>query len=124
MNNPRSELLSRRPRTGFPVKDEALFLTHLPVIDAAIKTVCRRNHLSPSDADDFASDVRLRLLERGGAPFERRSALRDRRSPLLDPRDNLDDIALADVVNASAGPGLANLSAKKPSDLAAGAILR
>ena len=78
MNNPRSELLSRRPRTGFPVKDEALFLTHLPVIDAAIKTVCRRNHLSPSDADDFASDVRLRLLERGGEPlakFEGRSSL-------------------------------------------------
>jgi len=77
MNNPRSELLSRRPRTGFPVKDEALFLEHLPVIDAAIKTVCRRYHLAASEADDFASTVRLRLFERPDPllKFEGRSSV-------------------------------------------------
>jgi RNA polymerase sigma factor (sigma-70 family) len=64
MNNPRSELLSRRPRTGTPVKDEALFLAHLEVIDSAIKTVCRRYRLASPEADDFAASVRLRLFER------------------------------------------------------------
>ena len=64
MNNPRSELLSRRPRTGSPVKDEALFLAHLEVIDTAIKTVCRRYHLTGDEAADFASSVQLRLFER------------------------------------------------------------
>jgi len=78
MNNPRSELMRRRPRTGSPVKDEALFLAHLEVIDAAIAQVCRRNHLSTAEAGDFASEVHLRLLERQGDPlkrFEGRSSL-------------------------------------------------
>src|SRR5262249_39620127 len=48
----------------------------------------------------------------------------NRRPPLLDGGDDLDDITLANLVNAPARPGLPNLPAKKPSDLAAGAILR
>ena len=77
MNNPRSELMRRRPRTGSPVKDEARFLAHLEVIDAAIKTVCRRYRLAPEEADDFASTVRLRLFERPDPllKFEGRSSI-------------------------------------------------
>jgi RNA polymerase sigma factor for flagellar operon FliA len=105
MNNPRSELLSRHSRAGFPewpripqhsssratagdsgaasadtlVKDEALFLENLPVIDAAIGQVCRRHRLTPAEADDFASEVRLHFIERNYEPlrkFEGRSTLR------------------------------------------------
>jgi hypothetical protein len=47
----------------------------------------------------------------------------DRRPSLFDGRDDLNDIALANLVDAPAGPGLANLPAKEPSDLATGAIL-
>ena len=77
MNNPRSELLSRRPLTGSPVKDEALFLAHLHVIEAAIKTVCRRHHLTGDEAADFASTVKLRLFERPDPllKFEGRSSI-------------------------------------------------
>src|SRR6266566_889843 len=45
----------------------------------------------------------------------------DRSPPLLDGRDDLDDIALANLVYAPPGPGIANLPAKEPSDLATGA---
>jgi hypothetical protein len=48
----------------------------------------------------------------------------DRRPPLLDGGDDLNDIALANLVDAPAGPCLANLPAKQPSDLAPGAVLR
>src|SRR5262252_9550424 len=48
----------------------------------------------------------------------------NRRPPLLDSGDDFNDIALGNLMNAPAGPGLANLPAKKPSDLAPGAVLR
>src|SRR5262249_34972543 len=48
----------------------------------------------------------------------------DRRPPLLDGGDDLNDIALANLMDARAGPGLADPPAKKPRDLAPGAVLR
>jgi RNA polymerase sigma factor (sigma-70 family) len=75
MNNPRSDLQPRHTQ----VKDEALFLANLPVIDAAIRQVCRRHHLAAAEADDFASEVRLHFIERNYEPlrrFEGRSSLR------------------------------------------------
>lgn len=105
MNNPRSKVLtlrtgmallawrratdfpSSRVTTGgqhaasvdTPVKDEALFLDNLPVIDAVIGQVCRRHRLTASESDDFASEVRLHFIERNYEPlrrFEGRSSLR------------------------------------------------
>jgi RNA polymerase sigma factor (sigma-70 family) len=81
MNTPRSEPLSRRetPVAAPFVKDEALFLATLPVIDAVVSQVCRRHHLSAAEADDFASEVRLHILEKNYEPlrrFEGRSTLR------------------------------------------------
>jgi RNA polymerase sigma factor for flagellar operon FliA len=82
MNNSRSEPLSPRRETRFSgtfLKDEALFLANLPVIDAAVDQVCRRHHLIAAEADDFASEVRLHIIERNYEPlrkFEGRSSLR------------------------------------------------
>jgi hypothetical protein len=47
----------------------------------------------------------------------------DRRPPLRDGSDDLNDIALANLVDAPAGPGFADLPAKEPPDLATGAVL-
>ncbi|HMF94799.1 MAG TPA: sigma-70 family RNA polymerase sigma factor [Vicinamibacterales bacterium] len=61
------------------MKDEALFLDNLAVIDAAVVQVCRRHHLTAAEADDFASEVRLHFIERQYEPlrrFEGRSSLR------------------------------------------------
>jgi RNA polymerase sigma factor (sigma-70 family) len=82
MNNPRSDQnASRRATTsaGTFLKDEELFLAHLPVIDAAVDQVCRRHRLSDAEADDFASEVRLHILEKNYEPlrkFQGRSSLR------------------------------------------------
>ena len=106
MNNPGSEMLTLRPGMAPPggrstsevsstrvttggqapassahtlVKDEALFLANLPVIDAVIGQVCRRHRLTAAEADDFASEVRLHIIERNYEPlrrFEGRSSLR------------------------------------------------
>jgi RNA polymerase sigma factor for flagellar operon FliA len=45
------------------VDAERLFLENLPQIDGVIRFVCRRNHLSESDAEEFAAHVRLKLIE-------------------------------------------------------------
>ena len=82
MNNPRSEPLSPRRETRFSgtfLKDEALFLAKLPIIDAVVGQVCRRHHLTAAEGDDFASEVRLHIIERNYEPlrrFEGRSTLR------------------------------------------------
>lgn|SRR5262245_6880027 len=79
MNNPRSDRPFRRAQTVLPVKDEALFLDNLAVIEAAVAQVCRRHHLTAAEADDFASEVRLHFIERQYEPlrrFEGRSSLR------------------------------------------------
>ena len=46
------------------VTDEARFLGALPVIDGVTSQVCRRHRLSPSESDDFRSDVRLHFIDR------------------------------------------------------------
>ena len=105
MNNPRSEVLPLSHETARPgwrrptelassraaagrqdtasadslVNDEALFLANLPVIDSVIGQVCRRHRLTATEADDFASEVRLHIIERQYEPlrrFEGRSSLR------------------------------------------------
>ena len=40
-----------------------MFARYLPLIDAITATIARRHHLSREDADDFASLVRVKLLE-------------------------------------------------------------
>lgn len=42
---------------------ERLFRAHLPTIDRAIERVCRRAGLQGADADDFASEAKLALIE-------------------------------------------------------------
>lgn len=41
---------------------EALFVSELATIERVIAFVCARNHLSAADADDFASHVKLKLV--------------------------------------------------------------
>ncbi len=89
MNNPRFTIFPSRQAAssggyssasaGTTVNDEALFLQNLPIIDAAIGQVCRRHRLTAAEAEDFASDVRLHIIERNYEPlrkFQGRSTLR------------------------------------------------
>jgi RNA polymerase sigma factor for flagellar operon FliA len=58
---------------------EALFVSQLTVIERATSFVCSRAHLSRSDADDFGSHVKLKLIEDDYAilrKFQGRSSLR------------------------------------------------
>lgn len=48
---------------GPSVSGETAFLTHLAVIERAIGSICRRNRLRSDDGDDFASVVKLRIIE-------------------------------------------------------------
>jgi RNA polymerase sigma factor for flagellar operon FliA len=60
------------------VSDEASFLAALPVIDDVTGQVCRRHRLSPTESDEFRSDVRLHFIERNYEvlrKFEGRCAL-------------------------------------------------
>ena len=57
---------------------EKLFLEHLKLIDRVVRHVARRHHLPVADADEFASVVHLRLVDRDYAvlrKFEGRSGL-------------------------------------------------
>jgi RNA polymerase sigma factor for flagellar operon FliA len=42
---------------------EALFLAHYKVVERVVDSVCARNHLSASDAEEFSSYVTLRMVE-------------------------------------------------------------
>lgn len=42
---------------------ESLFLEHLEVIERSISFVCRRNRMEAADGEDFASSVKLKLIE-------------------------------------------------------------
>jgi RNA polymerase sigma factor (sigma-70 family) len=42
---------------------ESLFLAHLDLIERLIRNACRRHRLDSSNAEDFASDVRLHLVK-------------------------------------------------------------
>src|ERR1700757_2301307 len=67
-------------------------------------------------------------LRAGSPAVERRTWSRSLRGPILAGPSpscaHLNDIALGNLVDAPAGPGLANLPAKEPSDLAPGTVLR
>lgn len=57
---------------------ENVFLSNLPLIERIVRVVARRNHLSPEEAEDFSSIVKLRLIEDDYAvlrKFEGRSSL-------------------------------------------------
>src|SRR5262245_46461665 len=90
MNTPRTRQLSGRDpfavsrsgglsaTTNTQVEGEALFLASLSVIDDITGQVCRRHRLSPAEADDFRSEVRLHFIDRDYEvlrKFEKRSSL-------------------------------------------------
>jgi RNA polymerase sigma factor for flagellar operon FliA len=55
-----------------------LYLTHRPAIERAIRAVCRRHRMLTQDAEDFASEARMRLIQDNCAVlrrFERRSSI-------------------------------------------------
>jgi RNA polymerase sigma factor for flagellar operon FliA len=67
------------PREDRDGSGEALFLSQLSVIERVISFVSSRHHLPGSDADDFGSHVKLKLIENDYAilkKFEGRSNLR------------------------------------------------
>ena len=43
---------------------ETLFLRELPLLDRIIAATCRRNGFDPTDAEDFAGALRLKLIEK------------------------------------------------------------
>lgn len=56
-----------------------LYLAHRDTLEGAIATICRRFHLPPNDAEDFAGEFRLRLVKEDYATlkqFQGRSSLR------------------------------------------------
>lgn len=58
---------------------EQIYLAHRESIEDAIRSLCARQRLPASDADDFASDARLHLLKNDGAvvrAFAGRSSLK------------------------------------------------
>jgi len=57
---------------------EELFLGSLGLIDRIAAFICRRNHLSTADAEDFVAHVRLKVIENDYAvlrKFEHRSSM-------------------------------------------------
>lgn len=48
-----------------PVSSDSPLLPHLPLIERVIRHICRRNCLSPDEAEDFASWMRVKLVESG-----------------------------------------------------------
>src|SRR5262245_56729873 len=62
-----------------PSRLEQEFLAHLPFIERAAAYAARSNHLAAQDAEDFASCVKVKLLENDYAvlrKFQGRSSLR------------------------------------------------
>jgi len=58
-----SELCGGAVRSAATVSCESLFLAHLDLIERLIQSVCRRHRLDSSNAEEFASDVRLHLIK-------------------------------------------------------------
>jgi hypothetical protein len=48
---------------------ERLFVSLLPTIDKVVAQVCRHNHLREAEAEDFASEVKLHIIERDCGVF-------------------------------------------------------
>jgi len=58
---------------------ERLFLDCLPTIEQVVQVAARRHHLTPSDAEELSSAIKLKILENGYAmlrAFQHRSSLR------------------------------------------------
>jgi len=58
---------------------ETLFVAQLPVIETVVSHVCRRHHLAATEAQEFRSEVTLRLMQRDYEVlrrFQGRSSLR------------------------------------------------
>ena len=71
--------MARRVETPPALEGEALFVSQLAAIDSVISFVCARHHLQRADAEDFASHVKLKLIENDYAifhKFEHRSTVR------------------------------------------------
>lgn len=47
-----------------PLDASDLYLSHRPLIDRTIESICRRNHASYADAEEFRSATHLHLIER------------------------------------------------------------
>jgi len=65
--------------TGIPADPGKLFLDNLPVIEGVVRGVCRSHRMVEADAEEFAAEVRLRLVEDDYAvlrQFQQRSNLR------------------------------------------------
>jgi hypothetical protein len=54
--------MNRNPQT-LAINVEQRFVEQLPVIERATAFICRRYRLSPSESEDFASTVKLKLIE-------------------------------------------------------------
>jgi len=52
-----------RADSSSPASGEALFLSQLATIERVIAFVCARHRLSATDADDFGSHVKLKIIE-------------------------------------------------------------
>jgi RNA polymerase sigma factor (sigma-70 family) len=60
------------PDAGAPLADpEGAFLEHLPIIDRVIAVIARRHALSSSDADEFASWAKSRIIDSDYAVFRK-----------------------------------------------------
>ncbi len=55
----------RRPKSH--AEPEAVFLEHLPLIERVAESACRRAGLQPQEAEDFASRVKVKLIDDGYA---------------------------------------------------------
>ena len=67
------------PVTGGGHSYETIFLSNLNVIDTVIRYVCQRQKLSGSDAEEFDSEVKVRLVDHDYEvlrKFQHRSSLR------------------------------------------------
>jgi RNA polymerase sigma factor (sigma-70 family) len=67
------------PEAGQAAEYEAVFVSNLGVVEGVIRFVCQRHKLTASEADDFGSEVKLRLVENDYEVFRKfqyRSSLR------------------------------------------------
>lgn len=67
------------PSSSTPESCEALLLANLHVIEGVVRFVCQRHRLNPTEAEDFASEVKLRLVDNDYdvlRRFQHRSSLR------------------------------------------------
>ncbi len=79
-------IISRVP-IQIRVDYQRLLLDHLDLIDQIVRTTGRRRHLSAAEQEDFASFVRLRLIEDDYAvlrKFQNRSSLRTYLSAVIE----------------------------------------